>query len=132
MGAPRAVREEANTCCHQASLSRPGHFKSNGLSPQMLLDGSKPRRRRIHLVRLLGSGRSFTVWSLSFLLSIIPLTPTTPFAATDPIVREARRTMPLFGALDNSAGAGLVAGGILTAIGATFGLSPLPGRRMLT
>jgi hypothetical protein len=97
----------------------------------MLLDGSKPRRRRIHLVRLLGSGGSFTVWSLSFLLSIIPLTPTTPFAATDPIVREARRTlMPFFGALDNSAGAGLVAGGILTAIGATFGLSPLLG--MLT
>ena len=133
-GSSRAVRGAASTCSHQASLSRPGHFKSNGLSPQMLLDGSKPRRRRIHFVRLLGSGRSFTVWSFSFFLSIIPLKPTTPFAATDSIVCVARRTRPLFGPSDNSARAGLVAGGFLTAIGATFGLSPFPevGRRMFT
>ena len=124
----------ASTCSHQASLSRPGHFKSNGLSPQILLDGSKPRRRRIHFVRLLGSGRSFTVWSFSFFLSTIPLKPTTPFVAIDPIVCVARRTRPLFGPSDNSARAGLVAGGFLTAIGATFGLSPFPevGSRMFT
>ena len=133
-GSSRAVRGAASTCSHQASLSRPGHFKSNGLSPQILLDGSKPRRRRIHFVRLLGSGRSFTVWSFSFFLSTIPLKPTTPFVAIDPIVCVARRTRPLFGPSDNSARAGLVAGGFLTAIGATFGLSPFPevGRRMFT
>ena len=56
----------ANTWWNQASLSRPGHLRSYGLSPQMLLDGSKPRRRRIHFARLLGSGRTCNAWSFSF------------------------------------------------------------------
>ena len=48
----------ATTCWNQASLSRPGHLRSYGFSPQMLLDGSKPSTRRSHCARLLGPGRS--------------------------------------------------------------------------